>query len=180
MTESNVTWRFKLVLFGNENVGKTSLVDRLVNNRFQENYISTLGYNVYEKQILYNNVLISLLIFDIGGQEKFRPLRQKYATGANTALLVFDITSRSSFENLPNWKNDLGEFAGTIPFIVVGNKVDLENLREVSTAEAQQLAIQLGALTYFETSAKTGFGVDNAFQKLAIKTYELHQKANHL
>lgn len=164
-------YRFKLVLFGNERVGKTSLVDRYVNDKFEKDYISTLGYNVFEKRIMHRNCEISLMIYDIGGQEKFRQLRQKYAEGANTALIVYDITNRESFENIPNWHRDLLEFAGDIPFIVIGNKVDLVDERKVSYDEAVTLSSQLGAQDFFETSAKTGQGVENCFQKIAIDTY---------
>ena len=163
--------RYKMVLFGNANVGKTSLVERFINDRFEENYISTLGYNVYEKQINYENSLISLMIFDIGGQEKFRDLRKKYAEGADTAFLVYDVTNPDSFASLEAWKTDLVEFAGEIPFIIIGNKNDLTSA--IPNEDAMQLSYKLGALDYFETSAKTGAGVEKAFNQLAVKSFEM-------
>lgn len=161
--------RYKMVLFGNASVGKTSLVERFINDRFEQNYISTLGYNVYEKQINYEQSIISLMIFDIGGQEKFRDLRKKYAEGANLAFIVFDLTNPDSFTALENWKTDLYEFAGEIPFIIVGNKNDLEP--QVSNDEAVEIAHKLGALDYFTTSAKTGMGVEKAFHQLAVESF---------
>lgn len=168
-----------MILFGDAGVGKTSLVERFINNKFEESYISTIGYNVFEKQIAYLNVTISLMIFDIGGQEKFRDLRKKYADGANTAFIVYDITDIDSFKNISQWINDLSEFSGEIPFIIIGNKVDLEAQRKVSQEDAKKHCIsEIGALDFFETSAKTGQGVEDAFVQLAIYTYKKYFPEN--
>lgn len=166
--------RYKMILFGMANVGKTALVDRYINNKFERDYIATLGYNVFEKKIPYEDVNISLLIYDIGGQEQFRELRKKYAKGANTALLIYDITSRESFNTLSSWRQDLQLFVGEIPFIIIGNKLDLEANRQVSNEEAMQLSYQLGASDFFETSALTGEKVEEAFSQLAIQTYKAY------
>jgi small GTP-binding protein len=172
MESDEKIFRYKMILFGSSGVGKTSLVERFVNDKFEENYISTIGYNVYEKWITQNGFVISLMIYDIGGQERFTELRQKYAQGADTAFIVYDITEMESFNALINWKNDLMNFAGDIPFIVIGNKKDLDDDRKVATERAKKIAKELGAIHFLETSAKTGEGVEEAFQKLAIKTYQ--------
>lgn len=172
--------RYKLILFGNEGVGKTSLVERFVNDKFEENYISTLGYNVYEKRILYDDWIISLLIYDIGGQEKFNGLRKKYAEGASTAFILYDITDPTSFSNLLKWRNDLISYVGFIPFIIIGNKVDLKEEREIQKDDVFKMASILGALACYETSAKTGKGVEDAFYHLAILTYECYIKSKFL
>ncbi len=166
--------RYKMVLFGDGGVGKTSLVDRFINDRFEENYMSTLGYNVFEKQIPHQNSIISFMIYDIGGQEKFRELRKKYAEGANVAVLVYNITDRKTFLNIKQWKADLDEFTGGIPFILIGTKVDLGPKRQVPQEEGRKIAFEIGALDFFETSAKTGAGVEKAFHQLAIKAYETY------
>jgi small GTP-binding protein len=171
MVESSIV-RYKIILFGSASVGKTSVVERFINNRFEDEYLSTLGYNVYEKIILYGSNEISLMIFDIGGQERFRELRKKYAEGADCAFIMYDITNAESFAEVENWVSDLREFAGPIPFILIGNKADLAQ-RQISTEAAQTLSSKIGALDFFETSAKTGHGVENAFVQLARKTYEL-------
>lgn len=173
---SNVVIRYKMVLFGNVGVGKTSLVERFINNKFQENYISTLGYNVYEKQIPYENNVLSLMIYDIGGQEKFRDLRMKYAEGARVAFIIYDITDVNSFEMISNWKKDLEAFTHNISFMLIGNKMDLEEDRAVSTEDGAKNSSEIGALGFLETSAKSGKGVEQAFHKLAIKAYELYMK----
>ncbi|MBD3230382.1 MAG: GTP-binding protein [Candidatus Lokiarchaeota archaeon] len=166
--------RYKMVIFGNVKVGKTSLLERYVNDRFQDSYISTLGYNVYEKRISYKDSEISLMIYDIGGQEKFREVRKKYAEGANTAFIVYDITNLESFENIVNWRNDLEQFSGDIPFVLIGNKVDLENSRKVSKEKGLELSKEINALDFIETSAKTGESVQKAFEECAIKTYDTY------
>ena len=165
---------YKMVLFGNEAVGKTSLVERFVNNRFEEDYLSTIGYNVFEKRIAYLNFEISLMIYDVAGQEKFSELRKKYAEGANTAFLIYDITDLTSFTNVMKWKTELNEIAGNIPFMIIGNKLDLQARRQVPSGDAVKMSSALGALSSFETSAKTGEGVEDAFKLLAIKTHEYY------
>ena len=165
--------RFKLVLFGNPGVGKTSLVERYINDKFEEDYITTLGYNVYEKEINHENNQIFLMVYDIGGQDRFKDLRKKYAQGANLAFIVYDIADRDSFDRVAEWKADLDEMVGGIPFILIGNKVDLNDERQVSATEAMNLGSTLGALDFFETSAKSGNGVENAFHQLAIKAFTI-------
>ena len=169
-------FRYKIVLFGDEGVGKTSLVERFINNRFEEDYTSTLGYNVFEKTVIYNECLISLLIFDFGGQERYTRLRQFYARGANAAFMVFDLTNEQSFANLITWKSDLFGFAGTIPFILIGNKSDLEEQRQVKKEEVLKMCSFLGGMAYYETSARTGRAVEDAFYQLAVKTYSSYSK----
>ena len=173
MEADNKVFRYKMILFGNAGVGKTSLVERYVNDKFQENYISTLGYNVFEKWISHKGNAVSLMIYDIGGQERFAELRKKYAQGASTAFIVYDITNEESFLKVKNWKEDLFNFAGAVPFIIIGNKNDLEEARQIPTESAKKLAAELGALDFFETSAMTGVGVEDAFKQLAIRTYEV-------
>ena len=168
---------YKMVLFGDGGVGKTSLVERFIYDRFEENYTSTLGYNVYEKRIPYENaIIISLIIWDIAGQEKYEGLRIKYAEGASNAFLVYNIADRNSFNSIRKWKQDLDAFSGQIPFALIGNKMDLESERQVSKEEGEELAAEIGALVFLETSAKTGTGIENAFNQVAFKTYQTYYK----
>ena len=169
MLETDKVIRYKLILFGDEAVGKTSLVQRYVNDKFDDNYISTLGYNVYEKRVLCGERVVSLMIYDIGGQEKFADIRKMYAQGADTALIVYDVTNKESFDNVKKWKNNLQRIAGDIPFIIIGNKVDLEN-RQVDSILGENLYMELGAMDFFETSAKTSQNVELVFIRLASET----------
>ncbi|NHI94323.1 MAG: GTP-binding protein [Candidatus Lokiarchaeota archaeon] len=162
--------RYKLILFGDEKVGKTSLVERYVNDKFELNYLSTLGYNVYEKRIPCGDFIVSLMIYDIGGQERFAELRKRYAEGANTALLVFDVTNEESFDHIKKWTLELKRYIGNLPFILIGNKIDLEEERIIEIDLANKLSIDLGAITYIETSAKSGENVQITFERLAYET----------
>ena len=162
--------RYKLILFGDVAVGKTSLVERFVNEKFELNYISTLGYNVYEKRIPYKEYIISLMIYDIGGQEEFTMLRKKYAEGASTALIVFDVTNEKSYNNIEKWTQELYRHAGPLPYIIIGNKIDLEEKRVIDSYMGAKFSTSLGAVDYIETSAKSGDNVETAFQHLAIET----------
>ncbi len=163
-----ITIRVKLILFGNEAVGKTSLIERYVHNKFEEEYYSTLGYNLFDKTIEIEDNEVNFMIFDIGGQEKFETLRKKYAEGAQVAFLVYDITKRESFDNIKKWHEDLIRFTNDPTYILVGNKVDLEYYREVEKSEGEELAKEIDAIGFFETSAKTDLEVDNSFSKLAL------------
>ncbi len=162
-----VTYSFKLVLFGNIEVGKTSIIERYINNRFEQEYLSTLGYNLYEKIIKMKDVSITFMIFDIGGQEKFEELRKKYAQGARAAFLVYDITNRDSFDNIKKWHADLIKFAENPVSILIGNKIDLEYKREVSKEEGENLAKEIRAGGFLETSAKDDIEIGEAFNRLA-------------
>ncbi len=166
--------RYKMILFGNEGVGKTSLVERFVNDKFNQNYLATIGYNVYEKRIFHTDAVISLMVYDIGGQERFDNLRKQYAKGANTAFIVYDVTDPNSFNSIIKWKTDLTEYAGAIPFIVIGNKTDLEAERQITKEDALKRCTLLGGLAYYETSAKNGKGVEDAFYQLALMTYSCY------
>ncbi len=170
-------FRFKLVLFGNVAVGKTSIVDRYINDKFEQEYISTLGYNVFEKNIDVGGTSVAFMIFDIGGQEQFEELRKKYATGAKAAFLVYDVTNRETFDNIKKWNIDLEKFSDNATFILVGNKVDLEDLRKVQVREGADLANDIGAVGFFETSAKTGEGIDDSFYRLAQILLEKMKKS---
>ena len=170
MSDNIINIKYKMILFGAEGVGKTSLVNRFVNDKFDANYTSTLGYNVYEKIICLDRFRISLMIFDFGGQEQFKGLRMKMSEGADTAFLVFDVCDKDSFNKLSEWKFELFDVAGDIPYILVGNKIDLTQERQVLREEGEKLSKTFGAISFIETSAKTGEFVEDAFSLLARLT----------
>jgi len=159
-----------MVLYGTEGVGKTSLVQRLVTDKFTNDYTQTIGYNVYEKVFPIDKINISLVIYDFGGQEQFKSIRKATSQGTDTGFLIYDVTNKNSFDRLTEWRMELFDIAGDIPFIIIGNKIDLDQERQVTKEMGDQLGEKLGSLAHIETSAKTGEFVDDAFTLLARET----------
>lgn len=160
---------FKTLILGDAGVGKTSLMMRFAEDRFQEDYRATIGLNmlVHTMTLLSRgNTSVNFSIWDIGSQKYFQRVRPTYYQGAKCAFLVFDITSRESFENLTTWRDELVAQVGNVPYFIVGNKTDLEGQRAVPESEGQALAREWNT-SYLETSAKTGENVTDAFRLMA-------------
>ncbi len=158
----------KGVVIGDGSVGKTSLIIRHVDKAFETDYKPTLGFDISLKTVsIEDKSEAELLIWDIGGQAIFKDIRESYLEGAHCALLVYDITKQESFDNLGNWLDELKKFAGDIPFILVGNKLDLEKNRKIQKKLGEEKAKEIGAVNFYETSAKSGKDVDMAFEELA-------------
>jgi len=150
-------------------VGKTSLVYRFIENKFRENYKSTLGVNLLKKDLkLKEYGDISAQIWDLGGQESFKSLRKLYLEGANGALLVFDTTKMKTFEKLQEWIQDFKQARGDEPLLLIGNKNDLMDKLNVKEKEALEFA-KTYKMKYISTSAKTGSNVEDAFIELIKK-----------
>lgn len=148
-------------------MGKTALLIRYNDNRFQTDYKATLGFDIFIKKFSKKGTKYSLAIWDIAGQEKLESLRTSYLEGAHAAILIFDVTNRDSFKNINNWLNDLIKVAGKIPFILVGNKIDLVEEIKVTSDEGEKLATQIKAINFYETSAKTGQNVNEIFEEIS-------------
>ena len=159
-----------MVLYGTESVGKTSLVQRLVSDKFDHDYTQTIGYNVYEKVFPIDNIDISLVIYDFGGQEQFKGIRKATSLGTDTGFLIYDVTNKDSFDKLSDWRMELFDIGGDIPFIIIGNKIDLVQERQVTKEMGEHLSEKLGSLAHIETSAKTGEKVEESFGLLARET----------
>ena len=162
---------FKVILIGPGAVGKTSLLHRFVQNKFSEKYELTIGVDFLAKTVELDQGVARLTIWDIGGQERFKFMRNRFYDGAMGALLVFDLTRSQTYKEIRKWLEEFRQFAGNnIPFILIGNKADLvEDIGEViKKSEAQEFAEKERSI-YIETSAKTGENVENAFIQLARK-----------
>ena len=147
-------------------MGKTSLVYRFIENKFRENYKSTLGVNLLKKDFTLKEFGdISAQIWDLGGQESFKSLRKLYLEGANGALVVFDTTKSKSFEKLQDWIQDFKQARGDEPLLLIGNKIDLKDKLKISDTQARELA-DTHNMQYISTSAKTGSNVEDAFIEL--------------
>ena len=151
----------KITIIGEPAVGKTSLSRRFVSGHFEADYLSTVGVDVYRKDLKVDDMNIVFQIWDLGGQEKYQAVRRNFYKGATGAIIVFDVIRPETFERLSYWIDEMQETAGTIPFVLCGNKVDLKG-RVISQSNAEKFAKTVGA-PYFETSAKTGVSVQPAF-----------------
>ena len=161
-------YRFKMVLIGAGAVGKTSLVKRFVDGAFDTSYNVTIGVDFLTKDVDINGQEVKLTIWDIGGQDRFKFMRNRFYDGAHGALLIFDLSRADTYREIQKWLSDFRAFAGEeVPFILVGNKADLiEDIGEVvERKEAKSFAEGEGSI-YIDTSAKTGDNVEEAFQKL--------------
>ena len=144
-----------------------------VQNKFLAQYKATIGADFLSKEVLCNEKLVIMQIWDTAGQEKFQSIQGVFYKGADACMLVYDLTSPSSFQALSKWKEEFSFHAGSVsssfPFILVGNKADLEDERRIAEAKAQQWCKENGNIPYFETSAKTAKKVKEAFEELAKK-----------
>ena len=173
------SFKLKVLLTGAAAVGKTSLVQRFIKNRFAANYKLTVGVDILTKDVEFTQGEVATLsIWDIGGQQRFEFIRSTFYKGAAGALLVFDLTREQTYIEVRKWLTEIRQFAGQdIPFVLIGNKYDLlEDVGEViDRDEARALAESEGSI-YIETSAKTGINVDEAFTELTRRIIEKRTK----
>ena len=163
-------YTFKVLLLGAPSVGKTSIFYRYIKNQFLQDYITTIGINYLAKEIILEGKKIAkLVISDIAGHEKFKVLRKEFYVGANGALVIFDLTQLKTYEALEDWISEMFEILqDNIPFIIIGNKVDLveEFARSIDQNIVRSYAEKKDS-TYIETSAKTGENIEDVFKELA-------------
>jgi len=164
-------YSFKVLLLGAPAVGKTSILHRFVKNLFSYDYITSIGINYLTKEIkLEPKNVAKLVIWDIAGQEKFRFLRKEFYSGANGALIIFDLTRVKTYEAIDEWLSEMFEILKKdIPIVIIGNKLDLikEINRLIDDEVVKDYAEKKNSI-FIETSAKTGENVENAFKKLAL------------
>lgn len=167
---------YKVVVLGTSGVGKTAIVQRLVDNTFSTDGQSTVGVEFKSQTITTDEEKTKLNIWDTAGQERFRSVSKAYFRNAVGAILVFAINDHVSFTDLDGWLDDLHKLAApNAVIILVGNKADLEDERHVSTTQAQEYADRNG-LVYIETSAKDAINVEEAFIRL---TKSINQKVKN-
>ncbi|MHA2246732.1 MAG: Rab family GTPase [Candidatus Hodarchaeales archaeon] len=162
--------KYKIILAGDGDVGKTSLINRFVTGAFTGDYKATIGVAITSKSLVVKDHAgeVNLQIWDIAGQTLFREFRKKFYTKAQGALLVFDLTVPKSLDNLHlSWIKDIHQITGEIPFVLIGNKVDLNELRAISPEEITSfLEAHPNIKAHLDTSALTGENVENAFHEL--------------
>jgi len=161
----------KVIILGDSGVGKTSLMNQYVNKKFSNQYRATIGADFLTKEVMVDDRLVTLQIWDTAGQERFQSLGVAFYRGADCCVLVFDVNVAKTFDNLDSWRDEFLIQAAPrdpdrFPFVVIGNKVDMEN-RVVSTKRIQQWCQSKGDIPFFETSAKEAINVEQAFQTIA-------------
>ncbi len=158
---------FKLIIFGDGGVGKTSLTQRYLTGIFEEARNLTIGADFFVKNLKLDNYNVKLQIWDFAGEERFRFLLPVYCKGANGGIFLFDVTNQTSLQHLPAWMQIVNENAPNIPILVIGTKIDIVSMRNVTRGEAIQMAKSINMAGYAEVSAKTGANVENVFVSIA-------------
>ena len=159
--------KIKLMVIGETKVGKTALIKKYTRNEFGGTYLTTVGIDFQEKIINVEDKYVKLQIWDTAGQERFRNIAKNYFHTSDGFLLVYDISNKESFEKLYFWYEQIKLNAPeNTKCIVVGNKSDLENKREVSKNEGENFSKEYN-ISFYETSAKDGINVDEVFKELA-------------
>ena len=170
MTSSKTTpteeiLKYKLIFLGDQSVGKSCILNRFMNDAFNEEYQATIGLDFQSKDVLIEGQKIHLLLYDTAGQEKFRSLIPMYTRDANIILFVYDISCRDSFLHLTDWiKESSNAKVDKIIFALAGNKNDLEDKREISYEEGKKFAEEHNYI-FQEISAKTSDGFSELFNK---------------
>ena len=173
---SDYQYIFKLILIGNSGVGKSSIIQRYMKNTFEESYKCTIGVDFLMKTLNLNGKTVKLQLWDTAGQEKYKSMVASYYRGANVALVVFDITSHASFDSLPVWiENYYKNGPEEKNIILIGNKKDMEESRQVTKQEAEIFS-ETNNMMYFETSAKEGDNIEYIFTYAAEKLLEYYGK----
>ena len=168
---------YKILLLGDSAVGKTCFLMRYTDNTFTEIHMSTIGLDYKLKNVqLDNGKIVKIQIWDTAGQDRFRSITKNYYKGAHGIILIYDVTNKKTFENVRTWINQIKEeVSEKVSIILVGNKIDDEEHREVPNVEGEKLANELG-LMFFECSAKSGINIDSTFNELVKKTVENYSK----
>ena len=181
--EEEVDFLLKIVIVGDSGTGKTNLLSRFTRNVFEEDTRNTIGVDFFPMDLKINNKTVKAQFWDTAGQEKYRAIASAYYKNAQGAIIVYDISRKETFENIENWLNELKQHGDpNIDMMILGNKTDLVEQRQVLTEEGRKLAENTKAF-FMEVSGKTNEQqcVNTAF--LAIiediikkQEYEMYQK----
>ncbi|KAM9412911.1 ras-related protein Rab-6A-like isoform X2 [Oncorhynchus nerka] len=159
--------KFKLVFLGEQSVGKTSLITRFMYDSFDNTYQATIGIDFLSKTMYLEDRTVRLQLWDTAGQERFRSLIPSYIRDSTIAVVVYDITNLNSFQQTSKWIDDVRTERGSdVIIMLVGNKTDLADKRQVSVETAERKARELNVM-YIETSAKAGYNVKQLFRRVA-------------
>ncbi len=163
--DQKIKLSLKILLIGDSQVGKTSLLLKYTEHVFPEEHIATIGVEYKDKFILKDNYNIRLQIWDTAGQERFHSITKNIYRNANGVLFVYDITNQESFSNIKNWIKDLQNVGNDIKGVIIGNKIDLEQKRDVSKQDLEEIGKKYN-MPILETSAKQSINVNEGFELL--------------
>lgn len=174
----NTAYLLKSIVLGDGAVGKTTLLHRWIDGIFIEDLQMTIGVTFHTYKTNHNGVPCNLVVWDLGGQRQFREMGvfEKYLKGASSILLGFDLTSLDTFQNLPEWIDFIKRNADNVPLVLFGNKSDLLSEREVEPDLIDDAVKEYGFKAYFETSARTGQGVNAVFEHLIEEAFEEQER----
>jgi small GTP-binding protein len=170
--QMNFLYLLKFIIIGDSAVGKSNMLLRYIHDRFNEDFHSTIGVEFGAKNIQIDGKVFRIQIWDTAGQETFRSITRAYYKNSVCAFVVYDISNRATFDNIKSWVEDCKRLSPkTVLMVLVGNKIDLEERREVSYNEGSIFAQKNGML-FFECSAKTGNNVEQIFMESTREIYK--------
>ena len=174
-TESNnqkESYKFKVVVVGDSGVGKTNLIKRFVSNEFKSDSKATVGVEFLSKNFIINGEIFKIEIWDTAGQERYKSITTAYYKGAKGAMIVYDVTNQTSFDNVDKWYNEIKEKASkNINLIVIGNKNDLIDKKIINSESSIEKAKSFG-IAIMETSALSASNVKEAFYLILKEMYK--------
>ena len=172
MEDDNYEMMFKVVLVGDSFVGKTNIMSKYLKNEFHEDSKATVGVEFGSRQFNIEGHVVKAQIWDTAGQERYKAITSAYYKGAKGAFIVYDITRKESFDNVSKWAEQLKSTADkNLTIIIVGNKTDLEDQRQITSEEGQNKANSLES-AFIETSAASGSNLDKAFEMMINEVYK--------
>ena len=170
-SEVKEDYKFKIVIIGDSGVGKTNLIKRFITNTFNDNSKATVGVEFISKSYKINKKVFKIELWDTAGQERYKSITAVYYKGAKGALVVYDTTCKKTFENIDKWLAEIKDkTSDDIKLMLIGNKIDLKEFREVTNEEAMEKAQILG-IPIMETSALDATNVKEAFNDLLKEMY---------
>ena len=169
----------KILTLGDTTVGKTSIILRFTKENYTQNRLATIGVDFKSKIMQIENNRVKVLIWDTAGQERFKNIASQYYNGGDGAILVFDITNKNSFERISYWLNELNQKKdlNEMALVLVGNKKDLNQNREISFEQADLFAKE-NNIKYFETSAEENIGIDEVMNYIVSECINIIKKRN--
>ncbi|XP_075715928.1 ras-related protein Rab-19 [Rhinoderma darwinii] len=171
---------FKIILIGDSNVGKTCVVQRFQSGVFNDKHQNTIGVDFTVKSMNIDGKKVKVQVWDTAGQERFRTITQSYYRSAHGAIIAYDITQRQTFESVPHWIHEVEKYgASNLMLMLIGNKTDLVEKRQILFEEACTLAEKHGLLAVLETSAKESRNIDEVFLLMAKELIARHTLPFH-